>query len=100
MKLASFFFGLFILLLSVQPSFSLSENSSDYEFVDNCEDDSKECENGCNPFLVCDSCIGYTVTMPNLFNWKLVGTKTLSIPQINPLVYQSVPDVFRPPQIG
>lgn len=98
MKILSIILTLYIGLMTVQPALALVELAPEIEC---CDDDASEgCEDICNPFLLCDCCIGFTT--PNL-NADFEPPCYFDEPMtalVLPALRQPVFDIFQPPRLA
>ena len=98
MKLLSVIFTLYISCLTVQPALALVEIIPEIDCCDDADDEG--CEDVCNPFLLCDSCIGFTA--PNViacFEPPCYFDKPMTA-LVLPTLRQPVFDIFQPPRLA
>ena len=97
MRVLTIIFTLYIGLLTVQPVLALVELTAEIEC---CDDNGEGCEDVCNPFLLCDCCIGFTASALSAdFEPARYFDEPMSA-LVLPALRQPVFDIFQPPQLA
>ena len=97
MKIISIIFALYIGFLTFHPVLEMLELSMEIEC---CDDADEGCDDVCNPFLLCDCCIGFTT--PNViadFDPPCYFDEPMTA-LVLPALRQPVFDIFQPPQLA
>lgn len=99
MKVFTIIFTVFIGFLIIEPSLSIFNASICIEQVGDFDDNGGECNDVCNPFLSCETCLGF---MPSIIAPAL-EVLFIPIPQASHFHYlsqQQIFDIFHPPKLA
>lgn len=89
---------IFLGFMIVQPALACIDPIFDMELCDDeCNDEQGECNDLCNPFLSCDTCLGFTTDTHNEMVEILKLEKTEYSEHSESPILGQVIEIFRPP---